>query len=134
MCYFLYGAVNEGINQKDYEEISQGNSYHFNIGTKHDVKMSVLENRDDHRLTKGCCDCGSAIGGKNPEHEDITELCNLLNDMRLIDHIQYVYMSINWVGRINKREEHYHIDDINLAEFLANIKENCLYRIDLYER
>ena len=22
MCYFLYGAVNEGINQKDYEEIS----------------------------------------------------------------------------------------------------------------
>ena len=43
-------------------------------------------------------------------------------------------MSINWVGRINKREEHYHIDDINLAEFLANIKENCLYRIDLYER
>lgn len=134
MCFFLYGAVNEGINQKDYEEISQGNFYHFHIGTKHDVKMAVLENDEDYRITEGCCDCGSAIGEKNPNHDEITELCNLLNDMRLIDNIKYVYMSKNWVGHINKREEHHHIDDINLAEFLANIKENCLYRIDLNER
>ena len=134
MCYFLYGAVNEGINQKDYEEVSQENYYHFNIGTKHNVKMAVLENADDFRITKGCCDCGTAIGGNDPNHEEIIGLCDLLNDMRLIDNIKYVYISKNWVGKINKREEHYHIDDINIAEFLANIKENCLYRIDLYER
>ena len=134
MCYFLYGAVNEGINQKDYEEVSQGNYYHFNIGTKHDVKMAVLENTDDFRITEGCCDCGTAIGGNDSNHEEITALATLLNDMRLIDNIKYVYISKNWIGKINKKEEHCHIDDINIAEFIANIKENCLYRIDLYER
>ena len=134
MCYFLYGAVNKGVNQEDYDEISKEYSYHFQIGTKHDVKMSMLENADDFRITDGSCDCDTALGRHQSNHEDITELCHLLNDMRLIRDINCVYISKNWVGRTNKREECYHIDDIDLAEFLADIKENCLYRIDLYVR
>ena len=51
MCYYLYGAVNKGIDQKDYEEVSRGNQFHFNMGTKHDVKMAVLENTPDFRIT-----------------------------------------------------------------------------------
>ena len=54
--------------------------------------------------------------------------------MPLIRDIKCVYISKNWVGKINKMEEHYHIDDIDIAEFLSNIKDNCLYRIDLYVR
>ncbi|MBE6665876.1 MAG: hypothetical protein E7603_06640 [Ruminococcaceae bacterium] len=134
MCYFLYGAVNKGVNRKDYDEVFRGTSYHFNIGTKHDVKMSVLENTDDFRITDGCCDCSTAIGQHEPNHEEIRELCDLLDEMRLIRDIKCVYISKNWVGRINKREERYHIDDIDIAEFLSDIKENCLYCIDLYER
>ncbi|MBQ8004750.1 MAG: hypothetical protein IJ303_00355 [Clostridia bacterium] len=134
MCYFLYGAVNKEINKNDYDEVSMGNCFHFNIGTKHDVKMSVLKNTDDFRITTSVCDCDTAIGNHQPNHEQIRELCYLLNDMRLIRDIKCVYISKNWVGKINRREEHYHIDDIDIAEFLSNIKENCLYRIDLYVR
>ena len=134
MCYFLHGAVNTGINEKDHGEVSEGNYYHFNIGTKHDVKTSVLEAPGDFRITKGVCDCGTALGAHNKEHEEITELCNLLNDMCLIRDIKCVYLNKNWAGKINKSEECFHIDDVDLAEFFAEMKENCLYRIDLYPR
>ena len=96
MCYFLYGAVNKGVNQEDYDEISKEYSYHFQIGTKHDVKMSMLENADDFRITDGSCDCDTALGRHQSNHEDITELCHLLNDMRLIRDINCVYISKNW--------------------------------------
>ena len=134
MCYFLHGAVNKGINEKDYREVSEGNYYHFNIGTKHDVKTSVLEAPGDFRITSGCCDCDTALGAHDKNHEEITELCALLEDMRLIRDIKCVYLSKNWAGKTNKSEECLHIDDIDLAEFLAEMKENCLYRIDLYNR
>ena len=134
MCYFLHGAVNKGINEKDYLEVSEGNYYHFNIGSKHDVKTSVLEAPGDFRITNGCCDCDTALGAHDKNHEEITEFCALLEDMRLIRDIKCVYISKNWAGKINKSEECMHIDDVDLAEFFAEMKENCLYRIDLYNR
>ena len=90
MCYFLHGAVNKGINEKDYLEVSEGNYYHFNIGSKHDVKTSVLEAPGDFRITNGCCDCDTALGAHDKNHEEITELCALLEDMRLIRDIKCV--------------------------------------------
>jgi hypothetical protein len=134
MCYFLHGAVNKEANEKDLAEITKDNYYHFNIGTKHDVKNSVLEAPGDFRITSGMCDCGTALGAHDKSHEEISELCALLNDMRLVRGIKCVYLSKNWAGKINKAEECVHIDDADIAELLAEMKENCIYRIDLYPR
>ena len=136
MCYFLYGAINKEANEKDLAEVSEGNFYHFNIGTKHDVKTSVLECSNGFRLTSGMCDCDTPIGAgaEHRDHEEIRELSSLLEDMRLVRGVKCVYISKNWAGKINKREETYHIDDIDIPDFLAEMKENYLYRIDLYER
>ena len=41
------------------------------------MKQAVLKNTDDFRMTKGGGDCGTAIGGNLPNHEEIAELCDL---------------------------------------------------------
>ncbi len=38
MCYFLYGAINDGINEDDYKKITKDAEYHFNPGNVNSVK------------------------------------------------------------------------------------------------
>lgn len=134
MCYYLYGAVNKGVDRSDWEEVTSGKNYCFNIGTKHDVKMSVQDVALDYRITSGMCDCETALGLGEKDHEEIAELASLLEEMRLIRDVECVYLCKTWQGKRNKKEETYHIEDIDLPAFLADMEENCLYRIDLFSR
>ena len=134
MCYYLYGAVNKEVDLEDYYEVAKSENYQFNVGTKHNVKMAILNCNMDYRLTEGHCDCCTTLGGGNPDDEHIKELASLLEEYRYIKNINHVYLSLNWNGKINRREKTIHIDDINIFEFLANIEGNCLYKIELYQR
>ncbi len=64
MCYFLYGAVNRGVNDSDFKAKTENSEFHFNLGDISDVNQCVKNCTADYRITRNHCDCNTAIGGK----------------------------------------------------------------------
>lgn len=134
MCYYLYGSVNDGINMSDYEKAVENSKYHFNIGNKDAVNACVINCGHEYRITSDMCDCENPIGTKKVGKKDLKDFEEVLLNLRSVRGIKYIYLSKNWVEETNEEEETVHINDIEVLPFLANIKENCLYRIDLYRK
>lgn len=134
MCYILYGVVNEDVNAKDYEQISNGSKYTFKLGTKHDLKECIVDQTYEYRVTKRVCDCDFPVGLKDPTAPELKELAEALGKFKELRNIKCVYLCKTWTGKRNKKEETLHIDDMDVAVFLADMEFNCLYRIDLYPR
>lgn len=134
MCYFLYGAVNDGISIEQYNKVIQNSKYHFNIGNNQDVNSSI--GSSEYRITSCYCDCNTPIGEKlenNQNLDDLKDFEKLLNKLRSVRGIKHIYLSKNWCLEANVKEETVHIDDIDPLSYLANIEENCLYKIQLYK-
>lgn len=134
MCYFAYSAVNPEINTADYEKLFRDSEYHFRPGTKHSIKMAVAEESEDYRLTRGCCDCDLPLCEGDAAAPELRELVECLEKLRKARGIKCVYLCKTWAGDRNKREETVHIEDVSLPEFLAGMRNETLYRIDLYPR
>ena len=62
------------------------------------------------------------------------EYKELLLGLRNLRDIQCVYLSKNWDGEVNEDEKTVHIDEIDVVDFLAKIKDNCLYKIELCKK
>lgn len=133
MCYFLYGAVNGGINVEQYNKVIQDSKYHFNIGNKQDVNTSVEKCNAMYRITSDCCDCNTPLGQKSENNNALKDFDKLLNKLKSVRGIKHIYLSKNWVYETNEKEETVHIDDIDSLHYLANIEENCLYKIELHK-
>lgn len=134
MCYYLYGAVNEGVRPEDFEKVMKHSGLYFSVGGKDEVNRSVRLCSDDYRITREYCDCGTPIGDGHPNKKGLSKYVNTLKALRNAHGIKWVLISKNWVGEENEREETVHIDDVDLPYFLANMEENCLYRVDLYRK
>ncbi len=134
MCYFLYGSINNGINIEDYKKVITNSGYHFNIGKKSDVNTCVSDCGFEYRITLNHCDCDTPVGEKHSDKAGLRELELLLTNMKSIRGIKHIYISKNWTGETNEREEIVHIDDIDIRNFLAGVENNCLYKVELYKR
>ncbi len=134
MCYILYGATDKAINTEDYTRASQKSPYKFTLGTKHDVKMCIINDSYEYRVTNLVCDCDFPVGEGNEEAKELIELASLIIDLKNARNSKCIYISKTWTGKKNKTEKTVHIDDINIVSFLANMELNCLYRIDLFNR
>lgn len=134
MCYFLYGAINEGINSEDYKKATKGFNYHFNIGDMQKVNACVKLCNDDYRITHKCCDCETAIGQGNANNKDLKEFETLLKNLKTVRGIKYVLLSKNWWEETNTKLQVEYIKDIDIPQFLANIEDNCLYKIEMYPK
>lgn len=134
MCYFLYGAVNNGINTADYTSATKDFEYHFNCGDMEDVNDCVVKCGIDYRITDHYCDCDTAIGQKHTNKKQLKTFEELLLHLKEIRGIKYILISKNWWEETNNKQETVHIDDIDIVHFLANMENNCLYKIELYKR
>lgn len=134
MCYFLYGSINDGINTDDYEKAVKNSIYHFRIGNKNDVNTCVSNCSSDYRITFNHCDCDTPIGSKHTNKKGIKEFEELLLNLKSVCGIKHIYISKNWVCETNQKETAVHIDDIDIPDFLADIEDNCLYKIELYKK
>ena len=131
MCYILYGATDKSIDRNDYEVALQKSPYKFNLGTKHDVKMCIVNDSYEYRVTNWVCDCDFPVGEKDEGAKPLVELAALIDELRKSRNSKCIYLSKTWAGRKNKVEKNIHINDINIISFLANMDLDCLYRIDL---
>ncbi len=134
MCYFLYGAINGGINKEDYEKITKDTEYHFSIGNVNSVNECVENCGNSYRITFNYCDCDTAIGQKHTDKKQIKELESLLLNLQDVRGIKYVLISKNWAKETNNKQETVHIQDVDILHFLANMEDNCLYKIELYKK
>ena len=132
MCYILYGAIDKSIDRSDYEAALHKSPYKFNIGTKHDVKMCIINDSYEYRVTDWVCDCEFPVGEKDESAKPLVDLAALINKLKNSRESKYIYISKTWSGRKIKNEKNIHIDDIDIISFLAHMDKNCLYRIDLH--
>lgn len=133
MCYFLYGGVNKGINIEDYKKYSRNSLFFFAEGTESDIKHCIKECKDDYRITKNYCDCGTALGSHMVDKEELKELGQYINQLRKVKGIKHIFISKNWWEEETQKELTIHIDDVDIIDYLANIEDNCLYKIQLFK-
>ncbi|MBE6813397.1 MAG: hypothetical protein E7523_11030 [Ruminococcaceae bacterium] len=134
MCYFLYGAVNDGINADDYKKTIKNTGFHFSFGNITSVNECVASCGNNYRITHNHCDCDTAIGQKHTNKKELEELKDLLLNLQSVRGIKHVLISKNWWEETNNKQETVHIQDIDVLHFLANIEDNCLYKIELYKK
>ena len=134
MCYFLYGAINDGINVDDYEKTIKDTEYHFSFGNITSVNECVANCDNSYRITLNHCDCNTAIGQKHTNKKELEELKDLLLNLQNVRGIKHILISKNWWKETNNKQETVHIQDIDILYFLANMEDNCLYKIELYKK
>ena len=127
MCYFIHGALFGKVDEDAYQEIVNKYAYKIRCGTKHSVKMSVLETSQSYRVTKWCCDCDSALGKEDPDAEEIKELAALFRDIQEVEGAKHIYLCRTWAGCRNKRELKLKLDEIDIEHVLAQLDAGCLY-------
>lgn len=109
MCYFLYGAINDGINTDDYKKTIRDTEYHFSFGDIRSVNECVASCDSRYRITLDHCDCDTAIGQKQTNKKGLEKLKDLLLDLQNVRGIKYVLMSKNWWKETNNKQETVHI-------------------------
>ncbi len=136
MCYIVHGAINDNINTRDLEHAICNSGYRFKPATKHELKINIANKNCKYRITtRGQCDCDFPIGMHNKFAKELVELAELIYEFRDIRNVKHILISKTWISDGNKKEETIHIDDIDdLTSFFADMKEDCLYCIELYER
>lgn len=78
MCYFLYGAINDGIHMADYEKLDH-TDYEFLIGSEEDVIKSINKEDCKCRITHSHCDCGTPIGDGHENKKGLKKLQTISN-------------------------------------------------------
>ena len=131
MCYFLYGAIDKSVDSDEYALASKGSPYKFARGTKHDLKMCIIENTPTYFVTNWACDCDFPVGMKDESREELVSLAALINRLKCVKGAGSIYISKTWIGQRNKSEKTVHINDIEIIPFLANMDLDCLYLIKL---
>ena len=134
MCYFLYGAINEGVNTDDCEKITKGTGYHFALGNIDSVNEGVANCDDTYRITSNHCDCDTAIGQKAIGKKELEKFRELLLDLQNVRGIKYLLISKNWWEETNSKQQTVHLQDVDILHFLANMEDNCLYKLELYKK
>ena len=133
MCYFLYGGMNKEVDLEDFNKI-EDHYFNFKIATPDQIKKSIA--RKDYKFSIGndYCECDTPIGSGEVNSEELQKIIDYIHKLCKVKGMKYIFISKNWYGDKTKKEETVHIKDIDLASYLANMEENCLYKIQLFKR
>ena len=61
----------------------------------------------------------------------ILELCDLITDLSVLPGAEQINICKTWTGKQNKKEIKMNLNETDLPSFLADLKENTLYCLDL---
>ena len=105
MCYILYGAMDRSVNIRDYDRASQRHTYRFPLGTRHDVKMCILNNGDAFRVTDWICDCDFPVGKGDEHAPELKDLAGLILELKQTRDAKCLYLTKVWNGKRNGKEK-----------------------------
>lgn len=135
MCFFLYGSLYGNVSESEYVDVKNKYGVKISLGTKHDIKNAVKAAeefvQDDYRITDWVCDCDSPVGQHDPTDPTIIELSNLITDLSALPGAKQINICKTWTGQQNKKEIKIKLSDTDLPMFLADLKENILYSLNI---
>ena len=145
MCYFLYGGINEGVDTKELEKAESNSGYRFSVVSEESIKRFIRIGYGGYEITPGChCNCGTAVGSREElekeskwgeeQEKELEELAGHIRLLRTVKNAKHIYISKSWIDDETHKECTLHIEDVDLAQFLGDIEERCLYKIQLYKR
>ena len=129
MCWFIRGALQGNVDADALSAINRRHNCSILQGTKHTVKMAILSDSSDCRITDGCCDCDSDIGKHDPNAPMVRDLAALIEDVSILQGAEAVFLCKAWVQRRNKHEQTLKLSDVDLERFLADLEPSTLYTI-----
>lgn len=130
MCWFLYGAVNGQVDENALAVVNANHDCHITKGTRHDLKMAILSDAWDYRLTNKYCDCDSDVGRHDPGAPLVKDLSALLTDVSTLSGADSVSFSHTWVNTRNKHEKAMKLSDVDWPQLLADLEPSTLYTVD----
>ena len=133
MCMFLYGGIDDGVHRADYDKLKSEN-YHFNIGSREAILDDLNSHNYEYTITQGHCDCGTHIGQGNANHPEVKKLVEYINTLQSIHYIKWICVAKKWWDDDIEENQTVHINDIDLPHLLANVKEKCLYEIQMFRK
>ena len=133
MCMFLYGGINEEVNRNDYEK-QEKSVYHFKLGSTATIERDLNAHNYAYTITQGHCDCDTLIGQGDANHPEIKALAEYIKSLQDMRNIKWACIAKKWWDEDIEERQTVHINDIDILGFLANIKEKCLYKIQLFRK
>ena len=131
MCWFLYGSLRGDMDENALQAINDKHLCHIVRGTRHDLKMAVLEDNWDYRVTENYCDCECGIGRNDPNDEEVVDLAALIAEVGALPGVKTLSLSMAWVCTRNKHEQSLKLSELDLRQWLADLKKSTLYTIEL---
>ncbi len=131
MCDFLYGALNGQVDEAEYKKTHAGHEFKFSIGTRHNVKMAMVNENYEYRMSNWMCDCDTPLGRGNKDDEYIKDCAELIRELSGLEGANEIYFCKTGNNDRQKSEETLRLSEINLEELLANLKNKRLYTLKL---
>lgn len=135
MCYFLYGNIDETAYDEDFFKVCDKftinhdklSIYDIDLKSKIPIKGIFFRLTD----TNNHCDCGTSIGGSDENNKELINYLNWLKSLKKCKSINNICIIKRWSDDVIKQNVKIHIDKID-CKYLANIKENTIYNIQLF--
>ncbi len=131
MCWFLHSTLRGDVDENALQAINDQHFCHIARGTRHDLKMAVLEDNWDYRVTENCCDCECGIGRHDPDDEEVVDLAALIAEVGALPGAKTLSLSMTWACTRNKHEQSLKLSELDLRQWLADLKKSTLYTIEL---
>ena len=129
VCWFLHGALQGRVDESALNGLNGRYGLRIAPGTKHDLKMALVSENWDFRITDDCCDCDSKIGRGDPEAPEVSALAGLIAEACALPGAVTLSFCKTWAGERNKRERAVKLSEADLPRLLADLEPNTLYTV-----
>ena len=136
MCWIIHSALQGSVDKKQMgrlkEQLDLLNGKHecrIALGTKHDLKMALISDNWDYRVTKGCCDCDSDIGRGAADAPEVVDFAALIAEVCALPAAKRLSFCKTWAGERNRREIDVKLSETDLPRLLADLEPNTLYTL-----
>ena len=130
MCWYILGAVNGNVSAESLADVNSRHECNMPAGTRHAVKMAVLNEDWSYHITGWMCDCASPVGAHDPDDDLITDLAALLTDISLLNGAKTISLCKVWNTSPCKHERSFRFTEMDLRHFLADFEPSIMYTLD----
>lgn len=137
MCWYLYAYINEeAYNDEFFMVCNKFQRSYKKIKEKDLLFIPDVGKGIFFRLTNHYCDCDTSLGGNDVNNKELTDYIDWLLELNKCKNMKYIGILKFWQGSHYKKPLIptiiVNIRDID-AEYLANIKEDTFYKIQLFK-
>ena len=133
MCWYIYGALHGDVGAEALNAVNSRHDCRMARGTRHALKMALLSDAWDYRVTRCYCDCESEIGEHDHDAAQVTDMAALIEECCALDGAKTLSFCLNLENERNKREQTLKFSEVDLRQWLADLEPSTLYTLSCKE-